>query len=142
MAMAIAVSSAAFGQTKMSKDKNNSVKAQIIRLENQSWEAWKNKTRDFVPKFLAEDAIFVYSEGVTNKTQIIKDFGSCDIKSYELSDYRFITLDKNSVLLSYTTVQDAVGGGKVQPSKVRSSSVFVKRGGKWLCTFYTETPAV
>ena len=141
MAIAITVSSAALAQTK-SKDATNSVETHIVALEKQAWAEWKNKNLKFFQNFLSDEALFVYSEGVTDKSQIIRGFGACEIKSYSLDDFRFLMLDKNSALLSYTTVQDAVCGGKIQPPKVRSSSVFVKRGGKWLCTYYTETPAV
>ena len=54
MVIAIAASSIAFGQTKMSKDTGNSVETQIIALEKQGWEAWKNKNssrRIFEQKF-------------------------------------------------------------------------------------------
>ncbi len=59
MVIAIAASSAAFGQTKMSKDKNNSVETQIIALEKQGWEAWKNKNSSWFQIYLAEDALSV-----------------------------------------------------------------------------------
>lgn len=141
MMIAIAASSAVFGQMK-SKGNGNSVEAQVIALEKQAWEEWKNKNRGFVQNFLADDAFFVYGDGVVNKTQIVKAIGSCEFKSYSLDNFRFLMLDKNAVLLTYTTAQDIVCGGKTQPAMVRSTSVYVKRSGKWLNTFYMETPAV
>jgi len=83
-AILIAASSVAFGQTK-SKDANNSVETQIIALEKQAWEAWKNKNRDFVQNYLSDEAFFVYGDGVTDKSQIVKGFGACEIKSYYLN---------------------------------------------------------
>jgi hypothetical protein len=141
MMVIIAASSAALAQTK-SKDAGNSVETQIVALEKKAWEAWKDKNRDFVQNYLSDDAFFVYGDGVTDKSQIIKGFGACEIKSYSLDEFKFLMLDKNSALLSYTAVQDAACAGKIQPPKVRSSAVYVKRGGKWLCAFYTETPVV
>jgi hypothetical protein len=138
--IAVGVSSVAFGQTKVTKDAK--IETQIIALEKQAWEAWKNKNRDFVQNYLSEEAFFVYGDGVSDKSQIVKGFGACEIKSYSLDDFKFLMLDKNSALISYTAVQDAACAGKIQPPKVRSSTVYVKRGGKWLCAFYTETPAV
>jgi hypothetical protein len=132
MVIALAAASAAFGQTK-SKDVGDSVETQLIKLEKQAWEAWKNKNRDFVQSYLADEAFFVYGDGVTDKSQIVKSFGACEIKSYSLEDFRFLMLDKNSALLSYVAVQDSACAGKPQPPKVRSSSVYVKRDGKWRC---------
>jgi thymidine kinase len=141
MMIAIAASSAVFGQMK-SKGNGNSVEAQLIALEKQAWEEWKNKNRGFVQNFLADDAFFVYADGIVDKSQIVKSIGSCEIKSYSLDNFKFQMLDKNAALLTYTAMQDAVCGGKTQPASVRSTSVYVKRGGKWLNAFYTETAAV
>ncbi len=143
MVIAIAASSAAFGQTKMSKDKNNSVETQIITMEKAGWEAWKNKNGGWFQTNLTDDYLLVNSGGVENKSQVVKSTASdCDIKSYSLDNFRFIMLDKNSALITFTGMQDGVCSGKTIPANVRASSVYVKRGGKWLNAFYTETPAV
>ncbi len=69
MVITIAASSAAFGQTKTSKDKNNSVEAQIIALEKAGWEAWKNKDSAWYQTNLAEDALHVSGTGISTKAQ-------------------------------------------------------------------------
>ncbi len=87
--------------------------------------------------------MFVNSDGVANKSQIVKFMGSeCEIKSYSLDNFKFLMLDKNSALITFTGMQDGVCGGKTIPAKVHSTSVYVNRGGKWLNALYTETPAV
>jgi hypothetical protein len=141
MMIMIAASSVILGQMK-TKDADNSVEAQLIKIEKQSWEERKNKNRAFVQTFLSEEAFFVYGDGVVDKTQIVKAVGNCEIKSFSLDNFKFLSLDKNAALLSYTAAQDVVCGGKIQPATVRSTSVYVKRGGKWLNTFYSEIPAV
>nr|MBA2736536.1 hypothetical protein [Pyrinomonadaceae bacterium] len=65
--IAIAASSVAFGQTKISKDEK--VKEQIIALEKQAWQEWTNKNTSFVQNYLADDAFYVYADGVVDKTQ-------------------------------------------------------------------------
>ena len=142
MVIAIAASPIAFGQTKMSKDTGNSVETQIIALEKQGWEAWKNKNGSWFQTNLTEDALFVNAEGVGNKSQIVKSMGSdCEVKSYSLDNFKFLMLDKNSALITFTGMQDAVCSGKTIPATVRASAIYVKRGGKWLVAFYTDTPA-
>ncbi len=139
--IAIGISSVAFGQTKMSKD--SKVEAQIIALEKAGWEAWKNKNAAWYQTNLAEDALQVNREGVLSKSQIVKVAGTdCEIKSFSLDNFKFLMLDKNSALITFTGMQDGVCGGKTIPAKVHSTSVYVKRGGKWLNALYTETPAV
>ncbi len=139
--IAIAASSIAFGQTKMSKD--SKVEAQIIALEKAGWEAWKNKNGAWFQTNLTDDYLLVNSDGVNNKSQVVKSTASdCEIKSYSLDNFKFLMLDKNSALITFTGMQDGVCSGKTIPANVRASSVYVKRGGKWLNAFYTETPAV
>ncbi|MBA2647439.1 MAG: nuclear transport factor 2 family protein [Pyrinomonadaceae bacterium] len=139
--IAIGVSSVAFGQTKMSKD--SKVETQIIALEKQGWEAWKNKNAAWFQTNLAEDALQVNGGGVLNKSQIVKITGTdCEIKSFSLDNFKFLMLDKNSALITFTGMQDGVCSGKTIPAKVHSTSVYVKRGGKWLNALYTETPTV
>ncbi len=140
--IAIGVSSVAFGQTKMSKDTNNSVETQIIALEKQGWEAWKTKNSSWFQTYLTEDALNVNGGGVSNKSQSIKNLANCEVKSFSLDNFKFLMLEKNSALITFTGTQDGVCDGKTIPSTVRASSVYVKRGGKWLNAFYTETPAV
>ncbi len=139
--IAIGVSSVAFGQTKMSKD--SKVEARIIELEKAGWEAWKNKNAAWYQTNLAEDALQVNGGGVLNKSQILKITGTdCEIKSFSLDNFKFLMLDKNSALITFTGTQDGVCSGKTIPATVHASSVYVKRDGKWLNAFYTETPAV
>ncbi len=141
--IAIGVSSIASAQTKMSKDANNAVETQIIALEKAGWEAWKNKNGGWFQTNLTDDYLLVNSGGVENKSQIVKSTATdCDVKSYALDNFKFIMLNKNSALITFTGMQDGVCSGKTIPATVRASSVYVKRGGKWLNAFYTETPAV
>jgi len=141
MMIAMAASFVAFGQTKMSND--SKVEAQIIALEKAGWEAWKTKDGSWTRDNVTEEFLLVNSEGVSNKTQVIKSTATdCEVKSYSLDNFKFVTLDKDSVLMTYTAMQDGVCSGKTIPAKVRASVVYVKRGGKWLEALYMETPTV
>jgi hypothetical protein len=141
MVIAIAALPTAFGQTKMSTDKGNSVETQIIALEKQGWEAWKNKDGSWFQTNLMDDALFVSSDGVANKSQIVKFMSSeCEIKIYSLDNFKFLMIDKNSAAITFTAKQDGVCSGKALPANVRGSAVYVKRGGKWLVAYYTDTP--
>jgi hypothetical protein len=114
---------------------------QIIALERAGWEAWKNKDSSWTRDNVTEEFLLVNSEGVSDKAQVIKSTGTeCEVKSFSLDNFKFVNLDKNSVLMTYTATQDGVCLGKTIPAKVRSSVVYVKRGNKWLEALYMETP--
>ena len=141
MMIAIAASSVALGQTTMSKD--SKVLAQIIALEKAGWEAWKNKDSSWTRDNVTEEFLLVNSDGVSNKSQVVKSTATdCEVKSYSLDNFKFVTLDKDSVLMTYTAMQDGVCSEKKIPANIRASVVYVKRGGKWLEALYMETPTV
>ena len=139
LAIAIGTLSIAFGQTKIAND--SKLKGQIIALETAGWEAWKNKDSSWTRENVTAEFLLINSGGVSNKEQVIKATATdCEIKGYSLDNFNFVTLDKDSVLMTYTAKQDGVCNGKTIPANVRASVVYVKRGAKWLESLYMETP--
>lgn len=59
--LAIGLSSVAFGQTKMSDTEKT--KAQLIKLEKQAWESWKNSNGNYFQSYLADTAVVVRASG-------------------------------------------------------------------------------
>jgi hypothetical protein len=139
LVIAIGALSTAFGQTKITDD--SKLKGQIIALETAGWEAWKNKDSSWTRDNVTAEFLLINSDGVSNKAQVIKATATdCEVKGYSLDNFNFVTLDKDSVLMTYTAKQDGVCNGKTIPANVRASVVYVKRGGKWLESLYMETP--
>ncbi|MEO6333943.1 MAG: nuclear transport factor 2 family protein [Pyrinomonadaceae bacterium] len=137
--IAIGLSLVVVGQTKTSK--GDKVREQIIALEKSGWEAWKNKNAAWFQTNLTEEFISINSEGMTSKAQVVKSTATdCDVKSVSLDDFKFVLLDKNVALLTYTAKQDAFCGGKQIAPTVRSTVNYVNRGGRWLEALYMETP--
>ena len=139
LVIAIGALSIAFGQTKLTDD--SKLKGQIIALETAGWEAWKNKDSSWARDNVTAEFLLINSDGVSNKAQVIKATATdCEVKGYSLDNFNFVTLDKDSVLMTYTAKQDGVCNGKTIPANVRASVVYVKRGAKWLESLYMETP--
>ena len=86
------------------------IKEQLIKLEKQSWEAWKNRDGKFFQDFLSDDHVEVGFGGVSNKAEIVSFVGSpvCTVKSYQLDQFELKMLDKNTALLTYREAQDTV----------------------------------
>ena len=136
---AIMIATTAFGQAKPSKKAK--VEAQIIDLEKSGWEAWKNKNAEWFKTHTTEEFLSISSEGISDKAQVIKSTPiDCDVKSFSFDNFKFIILNENTVLLTYTVIQDAVCGGKKIAPRVRASVNYVKRNAKWLEALYMETP--
>jgi hypothetical protein len=71
------------GQTTTSE--SDEVKEHPIKLEKQSWEAWKDRDSKFFQDFLSDDHVEVGFGGLTNKAQVVAVVGSpiCTVKSYK-----------------------------------------------------------
>jgi hypothetical protein len=65
----------------------------------------------------------------------------CSVKSFSLSDFSYMWLDKDTVVIMYTATQDATCSGKKQPDKVIATSIWQNKNGKWMSPFHQETAA-
>jgi len=63
------------------------------------------------------------------------------VNSFSLSDFSYMWLDKDTVVMTYTGTQDATCDGKKQGGKVFATSIWQRKGGKWLSPFHQETEA-
>ena len=135
------VATAQMNADKGSKAGKGSVEEQLISLEKQAWEAWKNKNGSFFQTFLADDAVSISGSGVEGKAASVKSISTmpCEVKGYSLDNFKLTMIDKNSALLTYSAKQDFSCNGKAGPPQVWASSVFVKRNGKWLNISHQET---
>lgn len=136
---ALNVFTSAFCQTNSPKEAK--VKAQIIALEKEGWEAWKNKNTGWFQNNTTEECLWVSSDGINNKTQMIKSTSAdCNVKSVSLDNFQFVQLNDKTVLLTYIANQEGSCGNNKLAGKIRASVNYVNRGGKWLEAFYMETP--
>ena len=94
--------------------------------------------------WFTNDSISIADGGVfKGKEQLVKSItdARCVVNSFSLSDFSYIWLDKDTVIMTYTGTQDATCDGKKQGGKVFATSIWQKKGGKWLSPFHQETEA-
>ena len=128
-----------FGQAK----RGNSVEAEIIALEKQAFEAWKNKDRKFFEEAWLAGGVAIAPSGMYTKEQWarLNSDHNCTVKSYALDNTKVTMLNKEMALLTFRFSHDTICNGKPEPSPVWASTLFVKRGKKWLAIFHQETNA-
>lgn len=118
-------------------------KAQIISIEETLWKAWKNQDTQPFEMHLSDDTVNINAGGITSgKAQVIQSVagGTCDVKSYSLSDWKVHQLTEDTAILTYRAQQSGTCDGEPIPAAVYASSVYLKKGGKWLAASYHETP--
>ncbi len=118
------------------------LEARLIALERASWVAWQSHDAKFFEGFLSEDHIEVHGYGVTGKSDVVRGVGrdACKVESYAVADFRFRRLSEDSAMLVYRAEQSTTCGGAVVPSPVWTSSVYAKRGGRWVNVLFQQTP--
>ena len=131
------------GQTKIRSD-DDALKASLIDFEKKSWDAWKKRDGHFFSEFLSDDHVDLGVSGAAGKAAVVGFVGSpvCVIKNYAVDNFKATIFDPNTVLLTYHAVQDTMCNGSSAPSPVWVSSLYLKRGGRWLNAAYQQTPAI
>jgi hypothetical protein len=139
----LACASLVSGQKKQA-DKTAALKETLVNLEKQSWEAWQKRDGKYFQEFLSDDHVEVGMSGVTGKAPVVSFVGSpvCVVKSYAVDRFELHMFDANTALLTYHAQQDTACGGNPVPSPVWISSLFVKRGKRWVNAMYQQTKAI
>jgi len=88
---------------------------------------------------LADDSVFVDAHGAAGKDEVVRNVGGFRLTDYTMSDIRFVALSTDSGLIVYRMVESGTSHGKEFTAKVQVSSIWMRRGGKWLCLFSQET---
>jgi len=123
---------------------NAAVEKTVESNEKAGWQGWKDHDPKQSMGWFTDDAISIADGGVfKGKEQLLKSVtdARCVVNSFSLSDFSYMWLDKNTVVMTYTGTQDATCDGKKQGGKVFASSIWQKKGGKWLSPFHQETEA-
>lgn len=117
---------------------------ELVQLERQSWEAWKKQDGKFFEAFLSEDHAEVGFGGLTNKGQVVAGIASgvCEVANYTLDHFALKMLRDDVALLTYYESQETSCQGKAVPSPCWVSSLYMKRGKRWLNVLYQQTPVV
>lgn len=123
--------------------RHNSVGAEIVALEKRAFEAWRNKDKRFFEENMSGDGQYIDQNGVGGKAQYVRAIidNDCKINAYELDSTKITMLGRDAALLTYKYTYDIICGGKPETGLLWSSTVYVKRGGRWLIAFHQEIPA-
>lgn len=120
------------------------LKGHLVKLDQAMWTAWGKADGKSFEKSLTKDAVqIVAGSGVMVGRDAIAanvNEGGCELKAFEFTGATVRRLAPNVAVLSYTATQDAACGDIKLPPKVQSTSIYVRKKGKWMNTSYQETP--
>jgi len=114
--------------------------ADMIAKEKAAWDAFKRKDADAFKKLLAPEYIEVHDAGVTEGSKVVDDMKDVELSDVTFADWKMTTVDKDLVILTYTTTQKGTYKGQAFPEgPYRNAAAWVNRNGEWLAVYFQET---
>jgi hypothetical protein len=114
--------------------------AAIEAKERQTWDALKTKNWDAFNGMLTDDFLYVSGDGVANKSQTADGIKKLDMSEYTFSDIKFMKVDDDLAIITYTSNEKSTYDGKPGQNKpLRNSSAWVSRAGNWMLAYHQET---
>lgn len=139
LALVLGITTFTAAQEKMSSMKPNSDEQALMAMEKAAWQNLVNKKYDDFDKMLADDYQGVYSDGIMTKAAETSAVRKMSFKSADVSDVKVTMLDKNVALVTAVVKANMVGeDGKEMNNTSRTSSVAVKRNGKWMIVYHSD----
>ena len=99
---------------------NATVEKTLESNEKAGWQAWKDHDAKQAVVWFTDDSVSIADGGVfKGKEQLVKSItdARCVVNSFSLSDFSYMWLDKDTVIMTYTGTQDATCDGKKQGGK-------------------------
>lgn len=128
--------------TKRGGPSANSLEETLIAREKEVWDAIKKKELQRFASYLAEDQLYVSDDGVRTKAESVKQLGEATIPDVRLDDWKVLMIDKDAAIVTYRATAPAPACGPETAARVqRNTTVWAKRGGKWLAIFHQDTTA-
>ncbi len=113
--------------------------SEIADKEKAIWEAIKKKDAAGFAAMLADDFIYISSDGVYDKAATVNGIKKLEVTDLTLSDWKTVTLDKDAAVVTYKVIMKGTNGGRPIPATpVLASSAWVNRDGKWVGVYHQD----
>lgn len=117
-------------------------KSAMMEKEKAAWQAFKDKKPDAFKKVVDKDFYGVYAEGVSDMAKEVSDMSKWDMKSFEISDYKIVSDEKDVVVSTYVVKIEGTYDGKDASGAYNAGSVWKAENGKWLAIFHSNVKQV
>jgi uncharacterized protein (TIGR02246 family) len=119
------------------------LKDEIVAVEKRAWQAFADHDVKAYSDVWTDDAVEALADGsvLTGKQAILADLKStnCKVKSFDIGKPKVRQVSPDVAILTYDLTQDVTCGATKLAPKANASSLYVRRGGKWLGVHYQET---
>ncbi len=116
----------------------------LVAVERGFYEGWRAKSLAPFEAGLGEGATAWSRFGAMDRAAQLRmqtsANASCDVRSYAIEEPRAVRVAPDAAVLYYRLTQDAVCGGTTVDSPLVNTSVYARRGGRWVNVFRTFAP--
>jgi len=119
--------------------KEDSIEQQIVSKEREGLDALKTGDLERFGDLTADEAVMVDAQGPATKAQVLKNVAGFTLTEYSMEDVRFVPVSASTGLITYKITEKGASHGKEFAAQAYVSSVWTKRGTKWVCLFSQET---
>ena len=114
--------------------------ADMIAKEKAAWDAFKRKDADAFKKLLAPEYTEITPNGPGDTAATLAAMKDVEISDLTFADWKMTQIDKDLVLLTYTTTQKGTYKGQAFDGTNRHGAAWINRNGEWLAIYFQETP--
>ena len=124
---------------------NTALATELLDLEQQYWQAMKDKNVDAAMRLTDEECIITGAQGVaTVSRQGLSDMlknAPYTLHDFELKDEQVRELKDDVAILAYKVHEELTVDGKPVKLDAADTSTWVRRDGRWRCALHTEAIA-
>jgi hypothetical protein len=122
-------------------DARSALDKTLIANEHKIADALMKKDKAGFTALVAADAYSIDGNGLMKASELVAALDQFVIKSYKISDEKVSWVDSNTAIVAYKWTGSGSFGGQPFPETVYASTVWTKKGDKWVAVFHQETEA-
>ena len=114
----------------------------LLRLETAVWEALAHGDGAADGRLLSDDFLGVYETGFADRAEHVRQLrDGPTVTTYALREARMLELSESAVMLAYRAEYARPGPtGVPEHAAMFVSSLWCRRGGRWVNVFSQDTP--
>ena len=113
----------------------------IIRLEERVWKVAQERDAVGFAQLVPADAVMIFQSGIVTQPEYLATMKERTISRYELRNIRGFMPNAATVVLCYEALRLGEESGEAFPSSpVIESTIWIKRGKRWVAILNQETP--
>ena len=122
------------------------VEQELVQLENQYWQAIKEKDIDAIMRLTDDPCIVTGAQGIGRidhkAFKGMMKAAPWTLNKFELSDDVQVRMLRDDVaVVAYVVTEELTVGNQPVTLKAADSSTWIRRDGRWVCAVHTEALA-